>query len=73
MKSVAQIIAGELSVQERQVDAAIQLLDEGSTVPFIARYRKEVTGGLTDTDLRTLEERLRYLRDWNGGADTQEY
>jgi uncharacterized protein len=56
-------IAQELAVQDWQVDAAIKLLDEGSTVPFIARYRKEVTGTLDDTQLRTLEERLGYLRE----------
>ncbi|AYH44583.1 Tex family protein [Azoarcus sp. DN11] len=56
-------IATELSAQPRQVVAAIQLLDEGATVPFIARYRKEVTGGLDDTQLRNLEERLGYLRE----------
>lgn len=56
-------IADELQVGESQVVAAVRLLDEGSTVPFIARYRKEVTGGLDDTQLRTLEERLRYLRE----------
>ncbi|MCE1182279.1 MAG: RNA-binding transcriptional accessory protein, partial [Rhodocyclales bacterium] len=56
-------IAIELNVRPAQVNAAIQLLDEGATVPFIARYRKEVTGGLDDTQLRTLEERLTYLRD----------
>lgn len=56
-------IARELDVAERQVEAAIGLLDEGATVPFIARYRKEVTGGLDDTQLRQLEDRLRYLRD----------
>ncbi|NMG42402.1 S1 RNA-binding domain-containing protein [Aromatoleum toluvorans] len=56
-------LATELSAQPRQVVAAIQLLDEGATVPFIARYRKEVTGGLDDTQLRTLEERLGYLRE----------
>ncbi|HRH80519.1 MAG TPA: Tex family protein [Thiobacillaceae bacterium] len=56
-------IAQELGVQPRQVVAAIQLLDEGATVPFIARYRKEVTGSLDDTQLRNLEERLLYLRD----------
>jgi len=56
-------IAQELSVSPRQVTAAVALLDEGSTVPFIARYRKEATGGLDDTQLRTLEERLRYLRE----------
>ncbi len=61
--NIAQRIADELGVRLQQVDAAIQLLDEGSTVPFISRYRKEVTGGLDDTQLRTLEERLVYLRE----------
>src|SRR5690606_4572760 len=56
-------IADELGVSPRQVIAAVQLLDDGATVPFIARYRKEVTGGLDDTHLRTLEERLGYLRE----------
>ncbi len=56
-------IASELNVKTNQVEAAVQLLDNGDTVPFIARYRKEVTGGLSDTDLRTLEERLLYLRE----------
>jgi len=56
-------IAKELDVNERQTVAAIGLLDGGATVPFIARYRKEITGGLDDTQLRYLEERLRYLRD----------
>ncbi|MGE5945471.1 MAG: Tex family protein [Betaproteobacteria bacterium] len=56
-------IAVELNVRPAQVKAAIALLDEGATVPFIARYRKEVTGELDDTQLRTLEERLTYLRD----------
>ena len=56
-------IADELGVSPRQVMAAVQLLDDGATVPFIARYRKEVTGGLDDTQLRTLEERLGYLRE----------
>lgn len=60
---IVQRIATELSVQPRQVAAAVQLLDEGSTVPFIARYRKEVTGNLDDTQLRNLEERLLYLRE----------
>ena len=63
MKSIATRIAEELQVREEQVAAAIGLLDEGATVPFIARYRKEVTGTLDDTQLRTLEERLTYLRD----------
>lgn len=60
---IVQRIADELSVQPRQGAAAVQLLDEGSTVPFIARYRKEVTGNLDDTQLRQLEERLLYLRE----------
>ena len=60
---IEQRIAAELGVQPRQVIAAVQLLDEGATVPFVARYRKEVTGGLDDTQLRNLEERLGYLRE----------
>ena len=56
-------IAGELGVSESQVAATVALLDEGNTVPFIARYRKEVTGGLDDSQLRQLEERLAYLRE----------
>jgi len=60
---VAARIATELGVREAQVAATIQLLDEGNTVPFVARYRKEATGGLDDTQLRTLEERLSYLRE----------
>jgi uncharacterized protein len=63
MKSIAQRIAEELSVAERQVAAAVELLDGGATVPFVARYRKEATDALDDTQLRTLEERLRYLRE----------
>lgn len=61
--SLSQIIASELKARDEQVDAAIRLLDEGNTVPFIARYRKEVTGGLDDTQLRQLESRLGYLRE----------
>jgi uncharacterized protein len=61
--SVEQRIAEELGVAGRQVKAAVDLLDGGATVPFIARYRKEVTGTLDDGQLRTLEERLRYLRE----------
>ncbi|GAA4843339.1 Tex family protein [Saccharopolyspora rosea] len=61
--SVHQKIAEELGVRERQVEAAVDLLDGGATVPFIARYRKEVTGALDDAQLRTLEERLHYLRE----------
>ena len=60
---IEQRIAAELGVQPRQVSAAVQLLDEGATVPFVARYRKEITGGLDDTQLRNLEERLGYLRE----------
>ncbi|KAI3602443.1 Transcription accessory protein (S1 RNA-binding domain) [Cupriavidus necator H850] len=62
-QKIVSLIAAELSVQPRQVAAAVALLDEGATVPFIARYRKEVTGNLDDTQLRNLEERLLYLRD----------
>ncbi|PVZ10375.1 MULTISPECIES: Tex family protein [unclassified Pseudomonas] len=63
MESINSRIAEELGVRPQQVAAAVALLDEGSTVPFIARYRKEVTGSLDDTQLRNLEERLRYLRE----------
>ncbi|GAB1641231.1 Tex family protein [Krasilnikovia sp. MM14-A1259] len=61
--TIHQRIAEELGVRERQVTAAVELLDGGATVPFIARYRKEVTGTLDDQQLRTLEERLGYLRE----------
>ena len=60
--SIVQKIATELKVKPEQVNAAVTLLDAGDTVPFISRYRKEVTGGLSDTDLRHLEERLHYSR-----------
>lgn len=63
--AIEQQIAAELNASARQVTAAIQLLDEGATVPFIARYRKEVTGGLDDTQLRHLDQRLTYLRELN--------
>ncbi|MBE0508773.1 MAG: RNA-binding transcriptional accessory protein [Marinospirillum sp.] len=63
LPSIAQRLATELNVREAQVAATVALLDEGSTVPFISRYRKEATGGLDDTQLRTLDERLRYLRE----------
>ena len=63
MLSIENRIANELDVQAKQVIAAIELLDDGATVPFISRYRKEVTGGLDDTELRKLEERLKYLRE----------
>ncbi len=63
LPSIEQRLASELAARTEQVTAAIALLDEGATVPFIARYRKEVTGGLDDIQLRLLEERLRYLRE----------
>ncbi|RPA20114.1 Tex family protein [Gordonia sp. OPL2] len=69
VKSVNTRIAEELSVGEEQVAAAVRLLDDGSTVPFIARYRKEVTGSLDDAQLRTLDERLRYLRELDERRD----
>lgn len=61
--SISSRIATELNIRPQQVDATISLLDEGATVPFISRYRKEVTGSLDDTQLRQLEERLRYIRE----------
>jgi uncharacterized protein len=63
MADIAKQIAKELGIQEKQSVSAIELIDQGNTVPFIARYRKEVTGGLTDETLRQLEERLVYLRN----------
>jgi protein Tex len=69
VKPLHQRIAEELSAGENQVRAAVELLDGGSTVPFIARYRKEATGGLDDAQLRTLEERLRYLRELDERRD----
>lgn len=60
---IASVIAAEIAARPQQVSAAIALLDEGATVPFVARYRKEVTGGLDDTQLRQLAERLVYLRE----------
>ena len=67
---VIQRIAEELTVKPQQVAATVALLDEGATVPFIARYRKEVTGGLDDSQLRLLEERLIYLRELNARRET---
>jgi uncharacterized protein len=61
--SIDRQIALELAVREEQVAATVALLDDGATVPFIARYRKEATGGLDDAQLRTLDARLRYLRE----------
>lgn len=63
MLDINHTIAQELSVSPAQIESVIKLIDEGSTIPFIARYRKEATGGLDDTQLRTLEERLTYLRN----------
>ena len=63
MEKIINIIAEELNIKEKQVEATIKLIDEGNTIPFIARYRKEVTGGLSDEVLRILGERLNYLRN----------
>ena len=70
VQRIAAIISGEISSKPEQAAAAIALLDEGATVPFIARYRKEVTGGLDDAQLRLLAERLAYLRELNARRDT---
>ncbi|WP_257292628.1 Tex family protein [Endozoicomonas sp. ONNA1] len=70
MEIIFQRIAEELNVRPEQVTSAVALLDDGATVPFIARYRKEATGALDDTQLRTLEERLRYLRELEERRET---
>lgn len=70
MNSINARIAQELNTQEKQVAAAVALLDEGATVPFIARYRKEVTGGLDDSQLRELDQRLTYLRELEDRRET---
>ncbi|WNO09372.1 Tex family protein [Teredinibacter sp. KSP-S5-2] len=70
MSKIFQTISQELNVNPSQVTAAVGLLDEGATVPFISRYRKEVTGGLDDTQLRKLEERLQYLREMEDRRET---
>ncbi|MGJ4860299.1 Tex family protein [Labrys sp. La1] len=67
---LATIIAAEIGARPQQVTAAVALLDEGATVPFVARYRKEVTGGLDDTQLRDLAERLAYLRELEARRET---
>ena len=67
-RSIHRRIADELRVREQQVEAVVTLLDGGATVPFIARYRKEATGGLDDAQLRNLEERLNYLRELEDAA-----
>lgn len=69
-QTISQIIAAELSVNPVQINAAIKLLDEGNTIPFIARYRKEVTGNLDDTQLRHFETRLTYLRELDDRRQT---
>ena len=68
-KRIARLIGVEIGAKPEQVEAAVKLIDEGSTVPFIARYRKEVTGGLDDTQLRNLAERLVYLRELDARRD----
>lgn len=70
IKRIAALIAAEIASRPEQAAAAIELLDEGATVPFVARYRKEVTGGLDDTQLRLLAERLAYLRELEARRDT---
>ncbi|UTH74529.1 Tex family protein [Chromobacterium sp. IIBBL 290-4] len=70
LKSLSSRLAAELAVRESQVAATVELIDGGATVPFIARYRKEVTGGLDDTQLRTLAERLVYLREMDDRRDS---
>ncbi|MGR5235846.1 Tex family protein [Vibrio alfacsensis] len=69
-QAICRMIAHELNVRPEQVNAAVTLIDDGNTVPFIARYRKEVTGGLDDTQLRNLDSRLSYLRELNDRRQT---
>ena len=69
-QAICRMIAQELNVRPEQVNAAVTLIDDGNTVPFIARYRKEVTGGLGDTQLRTLDSRLSYLREMDDRRQT---
>ncbi len=70
MQTIAEQIAADIGARPAQVTAAVNLLDEGATVPFVARYRKEVTGGLDDSQLRLLEQRLTYLRDLETRRET---
>ncbi|WP_101339778.1 Tex family protein [Cereibacter azotoformans] len=70
IRRIPKLIAAEIAARPEQVSAAIELLDDGATVPFVARYRKEVTGGLDDTQLRTLSERLAYLRELEARRET---
>ncbi|GAK85565.1 transcription accessory protein (S1 RNA-binding domain) [Vibrio ponticus] len=69
-QAICKLIAQELNVRPEQVIAAVNLIDDGNTVPFIARYRKEVTGGLDDTQLRNLDSRLAYLRELDDRRQT---
>ncbi|MEZ9678431.1 Tex family protein [Vibrio splendidus] len=69
-QAICRLIAEELNVRSEQVIAAVNLIDDGNTVPFIARYRKEVTGGLDDTQLRNLDSRLSYLRELDDRRQT---
>ena len=62
MQSIAEILARELGLNQKYVENVVQLIDEGNTIPFIARYRKEMHGAMDDTTLRNLETRLTYLR-----------
>lgn len=70
MLTINQVIAEKIGINQKQVEAAVALLDEGATVPFIARYRKEATQNLDDTQLRNLEEQLQYLREMNTRRET---
>ena len=70
MESINQILARELNRDQSHIDNVIQLLDEGNTIPFIARYRKELHGAMDDTALRTLAERLEYLRSLQERRET---
>ena len=70
METTLQILAEELNRPVQHVANVVQLLDEGATIPFIARYRKELHGAMDDTTLRTLEERLRYLRSLQERRET---
>ena len=63
MEKIINALARELNIKSKQAEATVQLLDEGNTVPFIARYRKEATGSLDEEQIRTIEERLAYLRN----------
>ncbi len=72
MKPISQRIADDMAIGEPRIQAAIRLLDEGATVPFISRYRKEATDGLSDTHLRHLQARLGSLRDLDARRDHHE-